>query len=55
MSDFPLRSGKEQRRPLSPFLFTITLEVLATKIRKGGSGGRYAGGKGKNETVFVHR
>ena len=31
---FPLRSGKRQGRSLSPLLFNIVLEVLATAIRK---------------------
>ena len=34
LKSFPLRSGIRQRCPLSPLLFNIILEVLATEIRK---------------------
>ena len=31
---FPLRPGSRQVGPLSPFLFSIVLEVLATAVRQ---------------------
>ena len=34
MKAFPVRSKTRQGYPLSPFLFTIVLEVLAREIRQ---------------------
>ena len=34
MRAFPLRSGTQERCPLSPLLFNIVLEVLASAVRQ---------------------
>ena len=38
LNAFPLRSGTREECPLSPFLFNIVLEVLATAIREHNEG-----------------
>ena len=38
LNTFPLRSGTSKECPLSPFLFNIVLEVLATAIREQNKG-----------------
>ena len=50
LKSFPLRSGARQGCPLSPLIFNIVLEVLATAIRKGNK--RHPNWKGGNKTVM---
>ena len=50
---FPLRSGTTQGSPVSPLLFNIVLEVLATAIRQEKEIQRHW--KGGNETITVCR
>ena len=52
---FPLRSGTKQECVLSPLLFTIVLEVLATVIRQGKKKKRHPNWKGWSKTVIIHR
>ena len=50
---FPVRSGTKQGRPLSPTLFNIVLEVLATAIRQEKELKGIQIGKKRSKTVTV--
>ena len=51
---FPLKSGTRQGYPLSPLLFNIVLEVLATEIRAEKSFGLCGRGRGWDDLGEWH-
>ena len=52
---FLLKSGIRQRCPLSPLLFNIVLEVLATVIRQGKKKKSHPNWKGRRKSVTICR
>ena len=52
---FPLRSETRQGHPLSPLIFNIVLEVIATEIREEKRNKRNPNWKRRSKTVTVCR